>query len=59
MYFNEGIIRSLNFSISLPHPSPIPIMEDIISRKLKVYEGYVAQLLAIVKSENVRKYCKK
>jgi hypothetical protein len=59
MHFNEGIIRSLNLTISLPHPSPTAMVEDIASRKLRVYEGYVAQLLTIVKSENVRKYCKK
>jgi hypothetical protein len=59
LYFNSNIIQSTHFKISLPHPSNSSVDEDVASNKLTVYENFVSQLLSLLKSENIRKYCKK
>ena len=59
LYFNSNIIQSTNFTISLPYPSTLSMEEDINSNKLTLYQNYLTQLLSILKSDNIRKYCKK
>ena len=59
VYFNSNIIQSTNFTLSLPYPSTHSLEEDISSNKLTLYQNYLTQLLSILKSDNIRKYCKK
>lgn len=59
LYFNSNIIQSTNFTISLPYPSNHSMEEDISSNRLTLYQNYLTQLLSILKSDNIRKYCKK
>jgi hypothetical protein len=57
--FNTNIIKSAHFQITLPYPSSSSMQEDVNSKKLLVYEGFISQLMPILKGEIFRKYCKK
>jgi hypothetical protein len=43
----------------LPFPSKDNVDEEVLERKNTILENYLVQLLAVLRSENVKKYCKK
>ena len=45
--------------MSLPEPTSCELDDEVLTNKIDVLEGYIRQLINIVRSESVRKYCKK
>ena len=56
---NDAIITGNTVSISLPMPSKDHAQQEIFKKRINLYEKYVKQLLDVLESETVRKYCKK
>jgi hypothetical protein len=59
LIYNSHLIEESHLKVSLPEPTSCELDDEVLINKIDVLEGYIRQLINIVRSESVRKYCKK